>query len=110
MSKLSLPAGLSEAEEAKWWYDHREELFDEFLDSPESEHPVRGATARQLGIVASIVIPLEDAQLARKQAQQQGLDFRQYTAQVLHEALLERELRKSEREPRKTEHELRKAS
>ena len=95
MTILVLPAGLTEAEEAAWWYDNREELFEQFLASPESVNPERGATARRLGIATSISIPPEDASLVRKQAQQAGIDFRDYAAQVLHEALLERELRKA---------------
>lgn len=39
-TKLRPPAGLTEAEEAEWWYEHRDQT-DEIFDGPEEPIEVR---------------------------------------------------------------------
>ena len=70
-------------------------MIEAFLASPQALSPERITAARRFGLPFSIELHAEDFRLAREQAHREGIHFAKYAAQVLHEALLERELRKA---------------
>ena len=97
-NKLEVPRFGSEAEEAQWWFDHREETAG-LMETAVAE----GRTATLDGILAksrnggstptvSIRIDQGDLARARVQAQKRGLRYQTYLKMILHEAL-EREER-----------------
>jgi hypothetical protein len=95
MEKRILPEFKSEAEEAKWWFDHQDELDKDFAEAAAEGRLGRGTAARRGGIPATTpdtatTIPLdpEDVALAREQASQRGLKYQTYLKMLLHEALL----------------------
>lgn len=96
--KLEVPRFGSEAEEAQWWFDHREETAD-LMENAVAE----GRTSRLEALLAkrrkggstptvSIRIDQGDLARARVQAEKRGLRYQTYLKMVLHEAL-EREER-----------------
>jgi hypothetical protein len=97
MEKRILPDFKSEAEEAKWWFDHQDELLEDFEQAVAEGKLGRGTAARLAGIPATAPIPSatttipldpEDIALAREQASQRGLKYQTYLKMLLHEALL----------------------
>ncbi len=91
--KVEIPWFESEAEEAQWWFDHKEETADLM------EHAVaEGGTTSLDAVLAkkrnggstptvSIRIDPSDLARARVQAQKRGLRYQTYLKMVLHEAL-----------------------
>jgi predicted DNA binding CopG/RHH family protein len=91
-TKPEIPKFESEAEEAQWWFDHREEMaswmenavaegrtssLDEILDKRRS-----GSTP-----TVSIRIDPADISRARTLAEKRGLRYQTYLKMLLHEAL-----------------------
>jgi hypothetical protein len=92
VTKLEIPAFSSEAEEAQWWFDHREELDDEFLAAGSEGRLSQGSLAQHLGLAPNFVrIDPDDAHLARELASRRGLEFEPFIQSLIHEALMERE-------------------
>ena len=48
MDKLILPKFANEAEEAQWWFDHREALSDEFLRAEREGRLGEGSMGRYM--------------------------------------------------------------
>lgn len=90
--KRILPKFASEAEEAKWWFDNRDELDKEFEKAAAEGRLGRGTAAR-LGGIPTTTIRLDptDIQMARAQAEKKGLKYQTYLKMVLHEALVKAE-------------------
>jgi predicted DNA binding CopG/RHH family protein len=93
-SEAELPPFENEAEEAQWWFDHRDE-HDARLSraiSDGSAHRVvdvlleHGLVLEGLREVA-VPIKEEDAERARRQADVAGMDYHEYMGKLLHEAL-----------------------
>jgi hypothetical protein len=99
MTDLKLPKFASEAEEAKWWYENREIVSEEFQKAAKEGRVKRGGVARLLaerGIpfpqsqaLPSTTIRLdpEDIAIARVQASERGLRYQTYLKMIIHEAL-----------------------
>jgi len=97
MTDLKIPKFATEAEEAKWWYDNRDKLSDEFDKAAKEGRLRRGGVARLLaerGIsqpqpLPSTTIRLdpEDIAKARVQAAERGLRYQTYLKMIIHEAL-----------------------
>ena len=100
MTDLKIPKFATEAEEAKWWYDNRDKLSDEFEKAAKEGRLRRGGVQRLLaerGIpfpqaqqpIPSTTIRLdpEDIAKARVQAAQRGLRYQTYLKMIIHEAL-----------------------
>jgi len=96
--KLEVPRFGSEAEEAQWWFDHRDETADlmengvaegrtSSLDAVLANRRIGGSTP-----TVSIRIDQDDLARARVQAEKRGLRYQTYLKMILHEAL-EREER-----------------
>ncbi|WP_263350832.1 hypothetical protein [Acidicapsa acidisoli] len=99
MTDLKIPKFATEAEEAKWWFDNREKLSDEFERAAKEGRLKRGGVARLLaerGLPAPQPRPLptttirldpEDIAKARTQAAERGLRYQTYLKMIIHEAL-----------------------
>ncbi len=94
---LKVPKFSTEAEEAKWWYDNRNKVSDEFLKAAKEGRLGRGGVARLLaerGIKPAQPLPSttirldpEDIARARIQAANRGLRYQTYLKMIIHEAL-----------------------
>jgi hypothetical protein len=103
MAALKVPKFASEAEEAKWWHDHREEVGGEFLKAAKGGRLHRGGLQRLLaerGIpfqesgptpTTTIRLDPEDIAKARAQAEERGLRYQTYLKMLIHEALRKEE-------------------
>ncbi len=88
-----IPKFQSEAEEAQWWFDHREETGS-WMEKAASE---RGATnlsevlkrRRQAGSTPTVSIRIDPGDLSRARilAERRGLRYQTYLKMLLHEAL-----------------------
>jgi predicted DNA binding CopG/RHH family protein len=89
MEKRILPDFKSEAEEAKWWFDHQDELLKDFEQAAQEGRLGRGTAARIGGIpTTTIRLDPEDIALAREQASKRGLKYQTYLKMLVHEALI----------------------
>lgn len=89
VEKRVLPEFKSEAEEAAWWFDHQDEILDDFI-AAEAEGRLGPNTALVYSVPASNVIHLEprSVALAREQAARQGMDYESYVQHLVDEGLL----------------------
>lgn len=88
MAKRIIPDFKSEAEEAKWWFDHQDELLEDFKEAAANGTLGRGTAAR-IGGLPTTTIRLDpvDIQMAREQAEKRGLKYQTYLKMLLHDAL-----------------------
>ena len=88
-----LPEFKSEAEEAQWWFEHREALGEEFATAIDEGRVTRGMMLKR-GLVPtpSIQIDPEDLTQAKALAEKKGVRYQTYLRVLIHEAL-EREAR-----------------
>src|SRR4051812_8385907 len=103
--KRVIPPFDTETEEAKWWYEHRDEHGKQMLAALKSgkaqvltQEKLReriAASKKTSAPVVALRIPEADLALARKQAEEKGLPYRAYIKSLLHETLTEREKRKT---------------
>jgi hypothetical protein len=99
MSDLKVPAFATEAEEAKWWYDNREKVSEEFSRAAKEGRLGRGGIRRlfaEKGIqfkepsptpTTTIRLDPGDIAKARVQAAERGLRYQTYLKMIIHEAL-----------------------
>lgn len=94
VDKPKIPKFASEAEEAQWWYDHRDELTKAFEDAAARGELHTGSAAtlareRGGGITPTTTIRLdpEDVSRARALAAKRGLRYQTYLKMLIHEAL-----------------------
>jgi predicted DNA binding CopG/RHH family protein len=89
MEKRILPDFKSEAEEAKWWFDHQDELLEDFEQAAKEGRLGRGTAAR-LGDTSATAVGFdpEDIALAQEQASKRGLEYQTYLKMLVHEALV----------------------
>jgi hypothetical protein len=99
MTDLKVPKFETEAEEARWWFDNRDKLSDEFDKAAKGGRWRRGGVARLLaerGIPLPQPQPLpsttirldpEDIAKARVQAAERGLRYQTHLKMIIHEAL-----------------------
>jgi hypothetical protein len=101
-NRLIAPAFASEAEEAKWWFENRELISDEFQKAAAEGRLKRGGIRRlfaEKGIPfhepantsasspTSIRLDPDDIAKARVQAAERGLRYQTYLKMIIHEAL-----------------------
>jgi predicted DNA binding CopG/RHH family protein len=88
IEKRILPDFQSEAEEAKWWFDHQDEILADFERAAENGTLLRGDAARVKALpTTTIRLDPADIEMARAQAEKKGLKYQTYLKMVLHEAL-----------------------
>lgn len=92
--KIQVPAFKTEAEEADWWFEHREEHDARMLKAMEEGTTLRLADVlREHGLLLEglkeVAVPVrdEDVELARRQAIGAGMEYHEYLGKLLHEAL-----------------------
>jgi predicted DNA binding CopG/RHH family protein len=94
--KLKLPTFASEAEEAQWWFDHRDDEVAKAFEDAAAEGKLRSGSAASLarkenaaGVTPTTTIRLDpdDISRARALAAQRGLRYQTYLKMLLHEAL-----------------------
>jgi predicted DNA binding CopG/RHH family protein/uncharacterized DUF497 family protein len=89
MEKRILPDFKSEAEEAKWWFDHQDELLEDFEQAAKEGRLGRGTAARLADTSTTTVgFDPEDIALAQEQASKKGLEYQTYLKMLVHEALV----------------------
>jgi predicted DNA binding CopG/RHH family protein len=90
MEKRIIPKFESEAEEAKWWFDNRDELDKDFEQAFAEGRLRRRTESRLSTAVPTTTIRLDpvDIEMARTQAEKKGLKYQTYLKMVIHEALL----------------------
>jgi predicted DNA binding CopG/RHH family protein len=89
-----IPAFKSEAEEAEWWYKNRARLDKDLLVAAKKGElkrldavTLKARLAASRARVVSIRLPVNDIELARRQAAQRGLPYQTYIKSLLHQAL-----------------------
>lgn len=88
METRVLPEFKSESEEAKWWFEHQDELDKDFARAAAEGRLGRGTAARVGGLpTTTIRLDPADIALAREQANKRGLKYQTYVKMLLHEAL-----------------------
>jgi len=90
MTIRRLPAFASEEEEAKWWYDNREEHAEEFAKAMAEGRVKRGGLVQRIAEAktsTAISLCAEDALKAVRIAEEKGLDVQAYLADLIHQAL-----------------------
>jgi predicted DNA binding CopG/RHH family protein len=92
--KLKLPNFSSEAEEAQWWYDHREEVAKAFEEAAARGELRTGSVAKfarqaATGTTPTTTIRLDpqDISRARVLAARRGVRYQTYLKMLIHEAL-----------------------
>jgi predicted DNA binding CopG/RHH family protein len=90
MEKRIIPKFASEADEAQWWFDHQDELFEDFKNAAAEGRLHRRIGPRPSAPVPTTTIRLDpaDIELARAQAEKKGLKYQTYLKMVIHEALM----------------------
>ena len=107
MSHLKIPKLATEAEEAKWWFEHEDLIFKEFQKAAKEGRLGRGGARRlfaERGIpfleppkvtaptpTTTIRLDPEDIAKARVQAAERGLRYQTYLKMIIHEALRKEE-------------------
>lgn len=96
MEERIIPKFESDAEEAKWWFDNREELDKDFIKAFAEARIRRRTEPRPSSPLPTTTIRLDpiDIEMARDQAAKRGLKYQTYLKMLLHEAL-ERESKAS---------------
>jgi predicted DNA binding CopG/RHH family protein len=92
-SNVKIPQFNSEAEEARWWFEHREQtaslLENAIADGRTTKLAAILERKRVAGPTPTVSIRIDPADLtrARIQAERRGLRYQTYLKMVLHEAL-----------------------
>jgi predicted DNA binding CopG/RHH family protein len=95
--KLKLPKFAGEAEEAQWWFDHRDDEVTKAFEDAAAEGTLQTGSAASLArkenaaadVTQATTIRLDpdDISRARALAAQRGLRYQTYLKMLLHEAL-----------------------
>jgi hypothetical protein len=93
VGEKQLPKFSTEAEEAAWWYEHRQDTSDRLAGAVKS-----GTTTntrdflREHGLIVDtepVVVPVhsDDAERAKVLAASKGISFEEYLASLVHEGI-----------------------
>lgn len=101
--KKPIPKFENEREEARWWYEHREELDDYMDPVPESESeiplhirlnlPPRPERRKPPTRQVPLRIPTDDLTRAQKLAERKGIGYQTLLKMIIHEGLEREEKR-----------------
>jgi predicted DNA binding CopG/RHH family protein len=94
------PKFATEAEEAKWWDDHKEMVEENLIQAIRAGTTRRGTASRlvrEARASRNVTNRMAEADLdlARLQAAEKGLPYQTYIKSVLHEELVKRGLRRA---------------
>jgi len=109
-SEMKVPKFATEAEEAKWWFEHQDLVLEEFKKAAKAGTLGRGGVRRlfaERGIpfpedkttptpTTTIRLDPEDIAKARVQAEKRGLRYQTYLKMIIHEALSNAESNRKE--------------
>jgi predicted DNA binding CopG/RHH family protein len=85
---FKIPDFKDEDEEARWWFDNRDLLDQQFVKAAAEGRLGRGTVARRAGIpTTTIRLDPADIARARVQAERRGLRYQTYLKMLIHEAL-----------------------
>lgn len=89
MKRLVVPKFETEAEEAQWWYDHRDVLDENFIEAVQAGTAHRGGPAALLRETQVIQLRIANTDLARveKLAEEKGLGNQACINMLIREAL-----------------------
>lgn len=103
--KLKIPKFASEAEEAQWWFDHRNDEVTKAFKHAAAEGKLRTGSVASLarkenaaaGVTPTTTIRLDpdDISRARALAAQRGLRYQTYLKMLVHEALAAEEKKRA---------------
>ncbi len=95
--KVRLPKFTSEAEEAQWWFDHRDDKVTKAFEDAAAEGKLQSGSVASLarkentaaGVTPTTTIRLDpdDISRARTLAAHRGLRYQTYLKMLVHEAL-----------------------
>lgn len=86
--KRNLPAFESEAAEARWWFENREQRGEETAQAIRDGKASRNTlAARVAASLATIRLDPDDVAAARDLAERRGLDYQEFVKRIVHEAL-----------------------
>ena len=95
---LDIPNFASEKEEADWWYDHREEMSDDFAvaGSRGELRSLREVLLQDHGLslpdaYVSIPMTAEELRCAKEIAAAEGLGAEEFISRVVHEVVRSRQ-------------------
>jgi predicted DNA binding CopG/RHH family protein len=81
------PVGLTESEEADWWYANRDTVSEEFVQAFDEDRVHSGKLIPPSQRAASVQLDLEDAKKASVLAAKRGIDYQTYIKKLVHEAV-----------------------
>lgn len=85
---MSIPKFKTEAEEAAWWDNHRDEIIEAFEQASNDGMLSRGTLARQArSVQTSIRLNTLDIELAKKAAKKLGMRYQTYLKMIIHQHL-----------------------
>lgn len=101
--KLKIPKFASEAEEAQWWFDHRNDEVTKAFKDAAAQGKLRTGSVASLarntaaGVTPTTTIRLDpdDISRARALAAQRGLRYQTYLKMLVHEALAAEEKKRA---------------
>lgn len=92
-NESQIPSFETEDEEAKWWFDHREQTAD-WLEKAAAEGRTKKLAQirtdrRTRGVTPTVSIRIDPADVARAKAlaERRGLRYQTYLKMLLHQAL-----------------------
>ena len=86
--KLVVPKFANESEEARWWFDNRDAVDDQFDLAEQKGRLERGTVARMANAAATVVaLDPGDVERTRAQAERRGIEYQAYVKMVVHQAL-----------------------
>lgn len=83
-----------EAEEARWWFEHQDDVVADLFEEAEKQGKLgRGTAVRQAGATPTTTIRLDpdDITRARALAERKGLRYQTYLKMIIREALIAEE-------------------
>jgi hypothetical protein len=99
--KLKLPKFASEAEEAQWWFDHRDDVVARAFENAAADGKLRTGSvaslarnenaAAEVTPTTTIRLDPDDVSRARALASKRGLRYQAYLRMLIHEALADEE-------------------
>lgn len=90
--KLEVPKFASEAEEARWWFEHQDDVADEFELAEQEGRLGHGTAARRIGLVEpALLLEPDDVERAKRLAKSHGMEYQAYLKMVVRRALLTEE-------------------
>jgi len=88
LEELKRKTFANEAEEAKWWESHEDDLAAEFEKAGVEGRLGVGTVAKRAAIPSTTIrLDPEDIAKARLQAAERGLRYQSYLKMIIHEAL-----------------------